>query len=187
MLIAKQKRTENIAEYILYIWQLEDLLRALNFDAGRIYASLVEPQKELDEDQKQTVFFWYIDIVNILKTEGKTEVGHIDHSLHLIADLNDLHLLLLKNDIEASKSYKLKYEAVKEELPKIKEQFHTKDISDIEACFKVLYSVVLMRLKGEDKKYINDALELISPLLAELSMIYKQAEKGQLDLFENTK
>ena len=26
--IAKSKRRENIAEYILYLWQLEDLLRA---------------------------------------------------------------------------------------------------------------------------------------------------------------
>ncbi|WP_418662065.1 DUF4924 family protein, partial [Alistipes communis] len=29
--IAKTKRRENIAEYILYLWQLEDLLRALQF------------------------------------------------------------------------------------------------------------------------------------------------------------
>ena len=32
MLIAKQKRQENIAEYVLYMWQLEDMLRACNFD-----------------------------------------------------------------------------------------------------------------------------------------------------------
>ena len=29
--IAQAKRRENIAEYILYLWQLEDLLRALHF------------------------------------------------------------------------------------------------------------------------------------------------------------
>ena len=29
--IAQAKRRENIAEYILYLWQLEDLLRALKF------------------------------------------------------------------------------------------------------------------------------------------------------------
>ena len=32
MIIAKQKRRENIAEYVLYMWQLEDLIRAYNFD-----------------------------------------------------------------------------------------------------------------------------------------------------------
>ena len=31
MYIAQSKRKENIAEYILYLWQLEDLLRALQF------------------------------------------------------------------------------------------------------------------------------------------------------------
>ena len=29
--IALAKRRENIAEYILYLWQIEDLLRALQF------------------------------------------------------------------------------------------------------------------------------------------------------------
>ena len=29
--IAKAKRKENIPEYILYLWQLEDLLPALHF------------------------------------------------------------------------------------------------------------------------------------------------------------
>lgn len=184
MLIAKQKRADNIAEYILYLWQLEDLLRALNFDAGRIYAALIEPQEKLDEDQKQMVLFWYIDIINLLKTEGKDVTGHLEHTIHLISDLNDLHLILLKNDISVAASYRKKYESVKGEFPKIKSQFKDGEISDIEACFRVLYSVVLLRLKGEEKEYINDVIELISPLIAELAMINKKAEAGEIDLFE---
>ena len=56
MFIAKQKRKENIAEYILYLWQLEDLLRALDLNADRIYRQLIEPQTQLNEEQKQVVF-----------------------------------------------------------------------------------------------------------------------------------
>jgi len=36
--IAQAKRKENIAEYILYLWQLEDLLRALQFSPEAIYS-----------------------------------------------------------------------------------------------------------------------------------------------------
>ena len=36
MYIAQRKRKENIAEYILYLWQLEDLLRALQFSPEAI-------------------------------------------------------------------------------------------------------------------------------------------------------
>src|SRR5699024_122530 len=36
--IAKAKRRENIAEYILYLWQLEDLLRALQFSPEAVFS-----------------------------------------------------------------------------------------------------------------------------------------------------
>ena len=41
MLIAQQKRHENIAEYLLYMWQVEDLLRACELDDERIDQLLV--------------------------------------------------------------------------------------------------------------------------------------------------
>ena len=49
MYIAQRKRKENIAEYILYLWQLEDLLRALQFSPEAIYSQLVQ-KSELDEE-----------------------------------------------------------------------------------------------------------------------------------------
>ncbi len=94
--IAQAKRKENIAEYILYLWQLEDLLRALQFSPEAIYSQLVAPGKELNEEHKQELFLWYMDIVNLLREEDKETIGHLDHTLHLIADLNNLHLQLLK-------------------------------------------------------------------------------------------
>ena len=72
MLTAKKKRRENIAEYILYLWQLEDLLRALQFSPEAIYSQLVQPSG-LTEAQKQETFLWYMDIVNLLREEGKEQ------------------------------------------------------------------------------------------------------------------
>ena len=69
MYTAQKTRKENIAEYILYLWQLEDLLRALQFSPEAIYAKLVKPLG-LPEEQKQEVFLWYMDIVNLLREEG---------------------------------------------------------------------------------------------------------------------
>jgi len=59
--IAQQKRKENIAEYILYLWQLEDLLRALQFSPEAIYSTLVKPRK-LDTQHEQILLAWYMDI-----------------------------------------------------------------------------------------------------------------------------
>ena len=36
MIIASKKRKENIAEYILYMWQIEDMIRANDFDISKI-------------------------------------------------------------------------------------------------------------------------------------------------------
>ena len=73
MYTAQKTRKENIAEYILYLWQLEDLLRALQFSPEAIYAKLVKPLG-LPEEQKQEVFLWYMDIVNLLREEGKDDL-----------------------------------------------------------------------------------------------------------------
>ena len=94
--IAQAKRRENIAEYILYLWQLEDLLRALQFSPEAIYSQLIAPRKDLDETRRPVFLMWYMDIVNLLREEGKEEKGHLEHTLHLIRDLHDLHLQLMK-------------------------------------------------------------------------------------------
>ena len=66
--IAQQKRKENIAEYILYLWQIEDLLRALQFSPEAIYSTLVKP-RQLDHAHEQMLLAWYLDIANLLVEE----------------------------------------------------------------------------------------------------------------------
>ena len=41
MIIAKRKRKENIAEYLLYMWQVEDLIRANKFDMDSIRRTVI--------------------------------------------------------------------------------------------------------------------------------------------------
>lgn len=199
MYTAKKKRRENIAEYILYLWQLEDMLRALEFSPERIYSTLVESHTELDNQAREQLFFWYMDMVNLLNTEGKRESGHLEHSEHLIADLDDLHKHLLTSPIGKEKGYPTIYAPLAVELPQLKAALrredskgNNKEISDIEACFKALYSVMLCRLKsatssetqGQNSQYINDVMELVSPLIANLAAIHIAAEQGKIDLYK---
>ncbi len=53
MLIAEQKRKENIAEFILYIWQLEDILRAYNFDIETINEHIIKRFNQPESVQLQ--------------------------------------------------------------------------------------------------------------------------------------
>ena len=51
--IAQKKRKENIAEYILYLWQLEDLLRAVQFSPEAIHSALIKPRELKVEAHEQ--------------------------------------------------------------------------------------------------------------------------------------
>ncbi|MFI3314316.1 MAG: DUF4924 family protein [Rikenellaceae bacterium] len=181
MLIAKQKRRENIAEYILYLWQLEDVIRALEFDEQAIYKHLVENSNN-DDSIKQMVLYWYIDIANIIKSEGKSDHGHMEHTIHLIGELNDLHLMLLKSD--AGKSYLPLFLDLAPHLKELRNRQKESSSNDIELCFKALYGVMLQRIKQNDK-FDSDVIELISPVIAMLSHIYLQVERGEVDLYKN--
>lgn len=188
MFIAKQKRRENIAEYILYLWQLEDMLRALELSGDAIYETLVAPHADLDEEQKQQLFFWYMDMVNLLVAEGKREQGHLEHTLHLINnELNDLHLHLLQAPIGKEKGYVALFAALAPELPKLKGS--KPDMTDMEACFRALYSVMLCRLKPdggkEAEQYIQDVMELVAPVVAKLAAIHGAGERGEVDLYKD--
>ena len=120
--IAQSKRKENIAEYILYLWQLEDLLRALQFSPEAIYSQLVAP-RELPDDRKLVFLQWYMEIADLLRKEGKEQSGHLDHTLHLIGDLHNLHLQLLRNPI--GEHYRATFARLEPELPKLRAMLRT--------------------------------------------------------------
>ena len=183
MLIALQKRKENIAEYILYIWQIEDLLRALQFSPEEIYAMLVAKIVGADEQQKENFFNWYLQIVELLRKEGKEEKGHIEHTLHLIQDLHNLHLQLMK--LPAGEHYRTTYAHMAAELPRLRTILDNNEISDTELAFRALYAAMLYRIKGSGQRAIEDTLAVISPSIGELAALYGKVERGELNLFED--
>jgi hypothetical protein len=182
--IAQAKRKENIAEYILYLWQIEDLLRALQFSPEAIYSQLVAP-RQIEEEQKHVYLLWYMDIVNLLKKEDKEESGHLEHTLHLIGDMHNLHLQLMQNPV--GEHYRTTFARLAPQLPMLRTLVKKEDVCDTEICFRALYAAMLYRIKGDKKRAeaINDTIELVSPVVAELAAMYGKVERGEIDLFEN--
>ncbi|MCH5334976.1 MAG: DUF4924 family protein [Alistipes sp.] len=182
--IAQAKRKENIAEYILYLWQVEDLLRALQFSPEAVYSQLIAP-REIPEEQRHVFLLWYMDIANLLHEEGKDEKGHINHTLHLIADMHDLHLRLMQ--LPAGERYRSLRARLEPHMPALR-QLAGEASSDTELCFRALYAAMLYRIKGQgDKAAVSDTIEYISPVIAELADIYGKAERGEIDLYADEK
>ena len=54
MVIAQLKRQENIAEYLLYLWQVEDLLRACDLDIDRVEKTVIS-RYDVDENTRHEI------------------------------------------------------------------------------------------------------------------------------------
>ena len=183
--IAQAKRRENIAEYILYLWQLEDLLRALQFSPEAVHSQLIAP-RNLSQPEQRLYLEWYMDIADLLRQEGKDEKGHLEHTLHLIGDLHDLHLQLMK--LPVGEHYRRTYARLEPELPRLRAVLGNPGISDTELCFRALYAAMLYRIRGEGgQQAVADTVEYISPAIAELASMYGKVERGEIDLFEREK
>lgn len=68
MTVAEARKRENIIEYILYIWQMQDLVRAADFEMAPIRAFLSQDeQSEMDIDAELE---WFAQLMRAMKTSG---------------------------------------------------------------------------------------------------------------------
>ena len=74
MLIAEQKRKESISEYIIFMYQTEDLIRAYNFDLGEIYKYVIQ-HFPVEDNKKTRIRAWYRKVANQMKKESYTNLS----------------------------------------------------------------------------------------------------------------
>ncbi len=180
MIIAKEKRENNIAEYLLYMWQVEDIIRACNYDIALINANIVE-QYNVSAEEKAEIKEWYENLIDMMRNEGKLEKGHLQININIIIKLNDLHTQLL-----ASQKMPLYTAAFYKALPYINEVKNKQKenvCNDIETAFNSLYGLLLLRLaKREISEETVAATKTISQFLSQLSELYKKDKAGELEL-----
>lgn len=181
MIISQQKRAENIAEYILYMWQVEDLIRAYKFSKEKIKKDIAD-QYEVSPKIRQSIYQWYEDLVESMKSEQIQESGHLAFLHGIVDDLNDFHFRLIESPHHSD--YMTLYEDAIINIGDFRKKMAVKEkISDIEVCLTVLYGFMLMKMK---KRTISEdtlqAIETIRNLVARLSVKYKEFEEGAMEL-----
>lgn len=175
MQIARQKRQENIAEYLLYMWQLEDILRSCSLDIEKVQQTLIDPVYRTDEEKKEARD-WYEGLIMMMKSEGVQERGHLQINKNLIIDLTDLHLRLLKNPKESE--YIGVYYNTLPHIVALRAKSGNKDVSEMESCFTALYGYLLLKLQERDiSGETQAAVGQITRLLGLLSKKYKTADE----------
>lgn len=179
MYISQQLKQQNIAEYLLYMWQVEDLLRAYQFDMEKIRKHVIDPYPVSDE-QKQTLVQWYADLINMMHDEGVMEKGHIQINKNIIVWLTDLHLQLLRSP--KFPYYSAAYYKVLPFIVELRSKGTDKDVPEIEVCFDAMYGVLMLKLqKKEISEETQKALKVIGDFLAILADYYKKDKQGDLE------
>lgn len=121
-----KSKTDNIAEYILYLWQMEDYLRAFPQNA--------DATPELHE------------LNEMMHREGIMDGGHLAIANNALEELEELHATLLNEDA----MYRAAIIRLTPQLNLLKAKTDRPTMSDLEACFTLLYQIMLLRLQKRE-------------------------------------
>lgn len=176
MIISEELRRNNIAEYILYMWQTEDMIRSLDFDISKIQEQIID-KYEVDKEIKEKILNWYSGLIQMMNLENIKESGHLQVITNIVNDLNDLHLWLLNQSAEIP--YKKSREATIQHIKALSAKMQGKALNEIDICLHGLYAIILLKLqKKEITAETTTAIETFRHLIALLASKYHDREEN---------
>lgn len=186
MIIAQRLRTENRAEYLLYMWQIEDIVRLYGADIDRIDSEYLS-RFQLNETETAAMRKWYADLCDMMHNEGKMAGGHLQINETVLDGLSDLHQRLLA--APQFHAYRAHYEQV---LPYIVElrakkagQTTREDDrnAELRPLFELLYGVMLLRMQQKDvSEETARAARETADFFAILSALWVKDRNSELEI-----
>ncbi|MDR2040683.1 MAG: DUF4924 family protein [Bacteroidales bacterium] len=171
MIIAQQKRKENIIEYILYMWHIEDLIRANDFDMDKIRKHVISRFEQPSEVIRQ-MEDWYQKLIGQMENEEIRKGGHLSDLVELTHQLNDFHLNLI-NDLNEPQ-YNQAYHLAQPYIAELKKKSNP-GTTEIEVCLNALYMLMMMRInKTVPSDETTAAVSTFSNMLSLLNLKYRQ-------------
>lgn len=172
MTIAEQKRQNNIVEYIIHMYQSEDLIRAFECDIEKVKEYVIKhiPQQQ---DKKEDLTQWYSELLDQMTKEKILVQGHLKS---VQKDVNHLDLLkdkLLKKDKEFITIYDNAKPHIEEMLALAKGQV----TSEIQICINGIYGLLIAKINGREvPEEFMPAIDQFGNVLSYLSYKFKQEE-----------
>ena len=177
MYIAHQLRKENIAEYLLYMWQVEDLLRAYGCSLSNIRREYIN-RFDYSDEQKEEMADWYGDLIRMMNQEGCRERGHLQINRVVMQQLSELHAQLL--DSTKFPFYTSEYYKVLPYIVELRKRGNAEE-PEIETCFNALYGTMMLRLQKKDiSPDTQHAIKEITTFIGMLSDCYKKDKEEGL-------
>lgn len=180
MFTASEKKRENIAEYLLYMWQIEDIIRAYNLDIDKIEEHIISPHTNLSDEERHRMREWYESLIDMMRREGVEKNGHLQLNKNVVLALTDLHNRLLSDP--KYNDYSSEYYKTLPYIVELRAKAGEKKEGEIETLFNALYGILMLRLSGKEiTPQTLEATKQISTFLGKLAAYYKKDYNNELE------
>ena len=166
MLIAKQLKHTNIAEYLLYMWSVEDLIRAFGFNIETINAQIID-KYQVSDTEKHEIYEWYESLIDMMQHESVRVKGHIQLNKNVLIDISEMHNQMLASGENVA--YNAKFYSILPTINLLKSKSNDQSISDIEMCFVFLYGI--LNLKHTQKEISTETQNTQKEFVKFLSLL----------------
>ncbi|MBL3656057.1 DUF4924 family protein [Fulvivirga sediminis] len=170
MNIAENKKQNNISEYIIYMYQTEDLIRVYEFDIELIKQYVIK-HFPVSEEEKAEMAEWYLEIMAQMKKEEIHEKGHLSTVQKYVEHLSRMMDDLKTSNEEFKKIYDNAAPYIKESLEIAQGQI----TDEVQICLNGIYGLLLARMNGREvPQELMPGINSFGDVLSYLSFKYKQ-------------
>ncbi len=177
MQLAEQKKKTNIIEYLLLMYQMEDLVRSCQLNLDLLVEKFIRPHIDdvlLVEDYKR----WYDHIIRDLKIFKREKQGHISDVYEIQMELFYLHNSLLS--VTPNDSYIKVYGEVQPLINEFRDKTPLQ-LNDVDLCIYALYMKLQLKLQGKDiSEETEKAFDGMRKLLTQLAKAYHKMKSGDV-------
>jgi hypothetical protein len=178
MITASRLHKENIAEYLIYMWQIEDIIRANDLDIEKIEKNVID-RYTLTPAQRKEMTEWYESLIDMMRRENVEKSGHLQLNKNVIIQLTDLHLALLKDPRYAK--YTAEFYKTLPFIVELRAKAGENPAPEIETCFNALYGMLMLRLQSKEiTPETENAVKQISRFIATLAAYYNLDRENKL-------
>lgn len=169
--IAERKKSQNIGEYLVYMYQMEDLIRSYQGNIEEINQYVIA-HYPVPEEEKESIKIWFAGLAASMQQQDLMQKGHLQDLQELVQQLLDLHYQLLKTD----SNYVATFHQAKPHLLEAIDAAAGETLgNEIQICLNGVYGLLLCRLLG---KKVSDrqleAAEAFGNVLSHLNFSYQQ-------------
>jgi hypothetical protein len=182
LFIAEEKYKTNIAEYLLYMWQVEDVIRGFQLNLEDIYYNVIEPANLSPQDTKR-LKQWYANLVEKMKIQSLEEGGHLHELNEIVKELYLIHTSLLNIGDTVYEKFYAEIQPLIVEFAQRSKYF---GINEIEICLNALYMKLLLRLQKKDiTPETEQAFAAFTKLIAYITREYHELREGKQNFTMN--